>query len=452
VRKGETLAVTPNDSLQLIGRVGQPAAGGAPLGDRLTLILALLLGFGSFFMSWHIVRIGAINLTLSDVAFAGCLVLLAVRGRLNPMPLGEFTHVWILGLTLLLGGMLLGSMIHGDPVRWLVVAGQYLFAYLLLPMVLMSQDRAMLRRYLLYYALGVAASQTIAITASFFFTFRDTSDLLGWDFITGLGRIGAFSGNANWNAACIGFALPILLNAYQHSRIGAKAALLCAVPLIWGLFATASVTGLAATSLAMLLYFGAGTPAMLLRFGLPLALLGGIYVGTGMPLPAAFEQRVGSALSTGNLNEAGTFEGRSALAKEAWKAADRTILVGLGADGFRRASVHGMPVHVLPLLILTEGGIWSALGLAVMIATLAAATLRMLGGDRSDAAMAIAILTVFVVFMFAMPHMYARLWIGPLILALGLGLTSASSPRDPARVPQTRRRRAHAARRRAGAA
>ncbi len=443
MRNGKNTAVTPNDSLQLIGRVGQMASNTAPQGDRLTMMLGLLLGFGCFFMSWHVVRIGAINVTVSDVAFAGCLVLLAANGRLSPMPLGELTHVWLLGLTLLLAGMLLGSMIHGDPVRWLVVAAQYIFAYLLLPMVLAAQDRTMLRRCLLFYALGVAMSQAIAITASFFLTFDDTSDLLGWDFITGLGRIGAFSGNANWNAACVGFALPILLNAYQHRRIKGWAALLCFVPLVWGLFAAASVTGLAAAGLALLVYFAAGTPAMALRFGLPVILLGGIYLSTGLPLPTTFEQRVGSALTTGNLREAGTFEGRSALAKEAWKAADDTVLIGLGADRFRKVSVQNMPVHVFPLLVLVEGGIWSVIGLALMLATLVGTAVRMLRADRSDAAMALAVLTVFGVFMFAMPHMYARLWIGPLLLAIGVGLTRRengtvhlSTPRPLARRPR----------------
>jgi membrane protein insertase Oxa1/YidC/SpoIIIJ len=242
-----------------------------------------------------------------------------------------------------------------------------------------------------------------------------------------MGRIGAFSGNANWNAACIGFALPILFNAYQHHAIKGWAALLCAIPLVWGLFAAASVTGLFAAGLGLLVYFAAGTPAMLLRFGLPVVLLGGLYLGTGMPLPKTFEQRVGSALAAGNISAAGTFEGRTALVKEAWKTADDTVLVGLGADGFRKASIHGMPVHVFPLLLLTEGGIWSVIGLAVMILTLAVIALRMLRFDRSDAAMALAILTVLAVFMFAIPHMYARMWIGPLMLALGVGLAAAGS-------------------------
>ena len=132
----------------------------------------LLLAVAAFLFSWHIFRIGDINFTLSDAALFGCLMLLASRRGLNAQPLGALTPPLLLGLVLLLGGMLAGSAANGNPLRWMVIAGQYVFAYMLVPMILFSADRAWLRRCALFFALGVATAQVIAIAASFFICVR----------------------------------------------------------------------------------------------------------------------------------------------------------------------------------------------------------------------------------------------------------------------------------------
>jgi hypothetical protein len=154
--------------------------------------LGALLAISALMLSWHIVRLGTINLTLSDIALIGCVGLLLIHGKLEPMPFGSLTPLWLLGLTMMQGGLLVSTLLAGEPVRWLIVFAQYLLAYFLLPAVLMSVSRELVWRLLVAFLLGVTVSQAITLTASLFLDYQDTADLLGLDFITATGRIGAF--------------------------------------------------------------------------------------------------------------------------------------------------------------------------------------------------------------------------------------------------------------------
>ena len=411
-------------------------SGFAQVRDRRKLVVRLLTAFAAFTLSWHIFRLGSINLTISDLALIASLGLLLTRGNLNVLPFGRMTNLWFIGLVMMLGALLVSSLVSGDPTRWLVVGGQYIFGYLLLPMIVASNDQAWIRRYLVCFVLGVTASQAIAITASFFFTFDDTQALMGWDFLTGTGRIGAFSGNANANGAMVGFALPILVNALHHRTISLKLALPCAVILIWGLLSSASFTAFSAAMLALVIVYLVANPLKFLQFGLPVAVLTGAFLATDPPLPAAFQNRVAGALESGNLDEAGSYVGRASLNAEAWDIANDTILIGLGVDGFRKVSSNGAPVHNFPLIVLTEGGFVALTGLLMLIGVLLLAALHAVRVNRHDGAMAMAVLAVYCAFTIAVPHMFSRLWIGPVILVLAVSF--ARNSHDPAVAGRTR--------------
>lgn len=384
---------------------------------RMLLVLAV------FTLSWHIVRLGAVNLTASDMAFMACFAILLARGKLNPVPFGSLTNLWCLGLTLMLGSLLVSSIVTGQSARWLIVASQYLFAGLLLPMVLTSEDSGLARKCLVFYVLGVAASQVAGIGASYLLSFDEAYGIFGDSVLTGNGRIGALAGEPNWNGATVAFALPMLINAMRHRQMPALLGLPCAVALGWGLLASASFTGFSAAVMSVALMFAIASPRTFLTFGLPLIVAVGVYILAGLPLPGVFEERVGSALQSGELDKAGTFVGRASLVREAWEIANGTILLGLGVDGFRIASVHGAPVHLFPLLILTEGGILALAGVLLLIGTLFWLALRAMRIHRDDGAMALAAIVVFCIFSFAIPHMYTRLWFGPVILALAPGFS-----------------------------
>jgi hypothetical protein len=77
-------------------------------------------------------------------------------------------------------------------------------------------------------------------------------------------------------------------------------------------------------------------------------------------------------------------------------------------------------VHNIYLLLWTEGGLFALLGwlglmgLAVGIAVLAAVRDRLTGG------LAASVLVVFFIQSTANPHMYARMWIVPVLIVTGI--------------------------------
>ncbi|MVZ98259.1 hypothetical protein EUU23_11195 [Sphingorhabdus sp. IMCC26285] len=410
-------AVYP-DGAQMVGYA-------APL-ERIDRLRQLFLGAACFLLSWHILRVGDFNFTAADFLFLVCFIIFLVRHNLNMMALNVMTAHWCAALSLMLGGLLIGSVFNGDPLRWANIASQYLFGFLLLPMVLMSEDRMWIRKCLLYFVLGVAASQIVALSMANFFSFDQSKELLGPSVVAGNGRIGGLVSDANLNGAVISFAIIALFNAHHHGLIRNIFAILVGAILFWSLLSTASFTAFAATAIATCIYFVSSNLGRFLKVGIPLIIVSATYIGMGFPLPEAFSERVLGAVLTGDLSQAGTFTQRSALIAEAWEMSKDTMFVGLGVDRFRVESIHGMPVHHFWMLLLTEGGLMSFTGLILMFGVLGIMGMRALSLHREDGAMAMAMLAILFIFSTSIPHMYNRLWIAPLMLALAAAFAKST--------------------------
>lgn len=385
---------------------------------RIDRIRQLMLAAGCFLLSWHLLRIGDINFTAADLLFFLCFVIFVARRNLNMMALNSMTAHWCAALAMMLGGLLIGSVFNGDPLRWANIASQYLFGFLLLPMVLMSEDRMWIRKCLLYFVLGVAASQIVALTMANFFSFEQSKEMLGPSVVAGNGRIGGLVSDANLNGAIIAFSIVALFNAHHHGLIRNFFALCVGGVLFWALLSTASFTAFASTGIATCIYFTMSNLGRFLKVGVPVMAFVIAYIILGGPLPEAFSERVLGALTTGDMSQAGTFTHRSQLIAEAWEMSKDTLFIGLGVDRFRVVSIHGMPVHQFWMLLLTEGGLISFTGLVLMFGVLGMMGLRAIQSHREDGAMVLAILAILFIFSTSIPHMYNRLWITPLMLAL----------------------------------
>ena len=408
------------------GKSEPEAAYDPAIGDQVMLVAdsvwtrlaRIALYVAIFFSGWALLRVGSINLTLADLAFAGALFIFLARGDLRSLPFGWMTPFWLVGLVLMLGGLLFSTLVNGDVSRWIVVAGQYLLAFLLIPMVLMGQETSLTRRLPAIYVAGIALSETIGIASTFVFTYSDVVDIMGDGFITGNGRLGAMTGEPNPNGAVIAFALPMLVYCVRTGRISPLMAIVCAVPLIWGLLASGSFTGFSASVVAVGIVLAVSGIRLFVRVALAGIVAGGLFVASGAPLPAAFEERVAGAVSTGDLSQAGTFTDRSVLIQEAWERAESTLIVGVGVDRYREVSHHGAPVHELHLLIWNEGGVFAFLGLVILLACLVAFAFMAITRNREEGAMILAVVAVFMVYTLSIPHMYSRQWIMPVMLAL----------------------------------
>ncbi|WP_373476763.1 O-antigen ligase family protein [Sphingorhabdus sp.] len=396
----------------------QNVVGYAPPLERIERFRQLCLGAACFLLSWHVLRVGDFNFTASDFLFLVCFGLFLVRNRLNMLALNVMTAHWCAALAMMLGGLLIGSVFNGDPLRWANIASQYIFGFLLLPMVLMSEDRMWIRKCLLYFVLGVAASQIVALSMASFFSFEQSKELLGPSVVAGNGRIGGLVSDANLNGAVIAFSIIALFNAHHHGLIRNFFAICVGAVLLWALLSTASFTAFASTGIATCIYFVWSNLGRFMKVGIPLIVCAVAYIALGLPLPEAFSERVLGAVLSGDLSQAGTFTHRSALIAEAWEMSKDTLFVGLGVDRFRVESIHGMPVHQFWMLLLTEGGILSFTGLVLMFGILGMMGIRAFNMHREDGAMALAILVILLIFSTSIPHMYNRLWITPLMLAL----------------------------------
>jgi len=420
-------------------RYRMASRGAAPRGqitqrDRAQIVVRGLLAFAAFFLSWRVLRFSAVNITVSDLALLACAFILVLRGKLNPLPFGNLTLPWFIGLSLMLGGLLISTLANGDAIRWVIVGSQYFFAFAIVPMVLMSTDRKWIRRCAVYYVVGVAISQVIGVTAASFLTFGDAGIPNNPGFVTPTGRVGSMSGEPNPNGAICAFAFPFLINAVQRGDMSWKLALPCALAIVWGLLATASFTGFASSAIAIAIVLGLSGIGTLARVGIPIVLLATAYIALGGPVPEIFGERVIQALVSGDPSKAGTYPGRSVLIVEAWDFAEDNMILGLGADGYRHVSAYGIPAHILHLIILNEGGVIAFLGLETMLLIMVVIGFSVYRENRADGAMCLAVVAVFLIFTMSIPHMYTRVWIVPVFLAFACALARERVVRSQNRV------------------
>jgi O-antigen ligase len=400
----------------------------------LTRIGDIMLMIAVFLSGHAVLKLGGLNFTVSDVAlFAAAAVYLGQR-RFNMVPFGAMTPIWLLGLCTMLGGLFVSSAVHDDLDRWLDIGSQYAVAFYLVPVLLMAVDTRFAQRLVVIYVFGIVASEIVGILSYFYLEPSQTA-FLSPGFIAPNHRIGAMAGEPNPNGATVAFALAMLLYAWRKNMLGIKIVVPSSVILLWGLLLSASATG----ALAAVVAVGASLALMglgrLLRIGLVVAIAAGLYIGSGAPIPQEFQKRVGMAVVTGDLTRAGTFEGRSELIMEAWGQTDKHLLIGMGADKFRDQSVYGQPVHNLHLLIWDEGGGPAYLGLLVMLVMMGILALAGLREKRKEAAMALPVVLVFLIYTMAIPHMYSRFWLLPVFLGLSTIYGRSEMRTQPLRSP-----------------
>lgn len=383
-------------------------------------ILRILLLIGTFLSGWNLLRVGSMNVTVSDIALMLCLAIVATRGRLNLLPFGPLTPYWVGALTMMLGGLFVSSVINGDPLRWVNVAIQYTMAYLLIPILLMGQERRLTQMLPVFFVLGTTLSEAIGIASTFFFTMHDTVGLLGDGFITGNQRLGAMAGQPNPNGAVIAFSLPMLIYSLVKGSMPKLVGLVCGFTLLWGLMLSASFTGFFASMTAIVVTLALIGLRHVMRLGLVLVLAAGLFFASGAPLPKAFQERVGGAVETGDISQAGTFLNRSELITEAWGFAEDTAVIGMGVDRYRELSHYDNPVHNLYLLIWNEGGAVAFIGLIGLLAMLCLFAIGGLRRSREEGGMTCAIVIVFLIYTASYPHMYSRMWVVPIFIALGV--------------------------------
>lgn len=396
--------------------------------ERIVLYLAVFL---SPFIPF---RFSDFLFTVSDLLFAILFCLLLLSGRIPLSPLGRASSLWFLAFSLLMVGLLSSSLVQGDPMRGFIVTSQYFFAYVLLLLVLVRDDPNLIYNFLKVFVLSIFVMDVHGIFM-FFTGGSDPSE--GKSVVTGSGRLATLLGNPNAAAALNALTVPLLLYLWLAGRVVAMAAIPILAVFIATVILTSSNSGIAALTLSVIAFVATSMNRRMLMRIMMLTTVGAVafYFGGTELLPESFQKRVLSGIIEGDVSQTGTFNHRAELMREASSIiAERGIFfVGLGADQFREVSVQAAPVHNMYLLLWVEGGVlaligwllFSAAGLSVGLAA------RMKGADPQAGATLIAILLVFYLAAVAIPHMYARHWLIPVMLSLALAMISLRNRTRP---------------------
>ncbi|MDJ0858249.1 MAG: O-antigen ligase family protein [Dinoroseobacter sp.] len=368
-------------------------------------------------------RLEAAYFTAGDLFGFMTLVVMLLNRSVPLRFYGPATPLWLFSLLLFLGGLLLGSIVQGDPIAGLVVFLQYCYSLIVIPIIISC--RRLEETFLLMRVL-IAAIAVIMLFGAFLIAFVPDA---GPRLISGSGRLRSLLEREN--AAGAMAAIAIMFSVYL--RMVGMFRLLYFIPvlgvLIYGLMLTGSNTGFGATVLGVgtILLLVGGIRAILAA--IVIAIIGGqIVLQYGdFFLPEVFQRRVFGALSSGDIEQAGTFADRFELLHEAVEFSNETLWLGFGADQYRVFSDHGAPVHNTYLLILSEGGIVSLLGLCgFFLSGLALGIGAYTAQDsRARGALTLAMVILLAAVFNSFAHFYARFWHVPLAIAMSLSLPRA---------------------------
>lgn len=386
----------------------------------------VLLQGAVFFAPYIAFRHPDVYVTVSDMLFAAAFLLRLYTGRMAA-PFAHLTWLWLLGLLMLTGGLFIGSVFKGDMVRCLTLVAQYSFAYLIVPLVLLRRPEQEVIRLMKCGVWGMAIMCAIGLAL---YIAGGTQPVA---LFSGNRRFSGFVDNPNAMGVLTVMTLPLLWFLLLSGRMRAIVAIPCMALLVTGIILTSSNTGLYSMVAATLIFFGGRRNFKTL---LALAALGSAVLMFGQDyLPPTFQTRVLSAVQTGDIASAGTFEDRKDLIVEALGMADENLIIGLGADQYRLVSRYGHPVHNLYLLLLNEGGGLALLGYLLILAVpiLASVTARGLPDGKLVLLTTATTVVVFANALMGQPHVYGRVWFLFIFLAVSPALIIAGSPR-PRRI------------------
>lgn len=379
-------------------------------------IMGLLL---STFLSF---RAPGISFTISDFFLTLAILLRCIR-TIPQSPIQSGTSLWMIGISMIIGGLLVGSIAHGNTQEGFVVVAQYFFSLVLLPLVILGRphEEAVLLAKIGIYSIALnCLIGLIAYTVGY-----SGQDDRQFVLVSGSGRITGLVDNPNSLAGLIVLWFPVLwyLGLTREFRPVVFVSLftLTFVALIF----TSSNSSLAGAIIcAVIFLLLLGKLRFILIWSVMAAFVIAIILRWGETiLPATFVRRVLSPILEGDLENAGTFEDRAGLMIEAWRFLPDYMLIGMGGGQYREISPHNISVHNLYLLLANEGGLVALMGLFLVFfaAFFAAVVAKPETPHRRLArATVITITLTFAALAMNYTHVYQRAILLPWIVSIGL--------------------------------
>ncbi|MEP3274894.1 MAG: O-antigen ligase family protein [Stappiaceae bacterium] len=406
--------------------------------DMLELYLAAAI---VFFAPLNFLRHPSFYMTVSDLFVMACILVMLVNRTLPLRPFEALAPVWMTSILMIIAGLMLGSIINGDPTRGLVVTGQYFFALFVLPLVLVARPWGQLILLIKVFVLSIVIS---CLAGVYFIHIDGETNTV---FVSGNGRWRSFMERTNSAASVFAMTIPLVIWLAEQRLVRKTVAMVTFLIILYGLMLTGSNTGILAALFGLGFYFLISITWARFFIGLGLMIATVVIVGAWGEyfLPEVFQRRVLGSLESGNLEQAGTFVDRVELILEALRFSNGTIFLGFGADQYSKISSHGAPVHNAYLLLLTEGGLLGLSGfLLLMIVWFTVPFVnRRPGSSLLTPLICVCIASVFAAMANGTAHFYARFWMIPITLALAISIamTRFGDVPEDLRVKRFARRR-----------
>ncbi len=374
------------------------------------------------FSTFTAFRHPAVLFTASDM-FLTVAVILRCNRSLPLFPLQSASSVWFIGMLMMVAGLSIGSIAHGDPVSAFVVIVQYFFSFVLLPLAILGRPYEEAVTLAKVGVISIALNCLVGMIA--YGVGYSGGESRYFMLVSGNYRVAGLVDNPNGLAGLIVLWFPVL---WYLGLTGA----LRKLPFLalFGLLAITLIYASSNSSLAGAVICGAlflllvGNQRVLMIWGTAVTTMAWISIQWAeFIFPPTFRNRVLSPLLEGDLSHAGTFEDRADLMIEAWRFLPDYFLVGMGAGQYRELSSQGIPVHNLYLLLANEGGILALLGLCFVLgsAIVYAVMARHNVPNRVyGRATVVTVTLTFAALSMNYTHVYQRGMLIPWIVALGL--------------------------------
>jgi O-antigen ligase len=281
--------------------------------------------------------------------------------------------LWFLAGWLIIFGLTVSDLFRGNTLENILkITGQYFWSYLVIPCILFAQPLEVIRSALFAFLWGffisVALGMGIAVVNPAWYQAMTVSEIFAIE-----DRVGSFLGpNAQAKLSAMFLPLVIAYIARRESFIWLWRLWITVIAV--GLLGAASFAGLFSAVVALLgvvllmprlfmktFIWIAVLTVLLIVFVLLVAPL-----RPGNNLEAALT-RLTKPFETNSLEAVPSFQIRFQLMQEALEQIHRSPIVGLGAGKYQQYSTFQISVHNTYLLLWSEGGILSFVGILLFV-------------------------------------------------------------------------------------
>lgn len=364
---------------------------------KLASIKENLLYLGVFLCLMPLFKPFSFNISYGDIVYIllFLLILLQKKIKVNIFNDEKISVFYFLSIFLFFFGLTISSLLDGGAESFFTIFAQYFLLLFILPLIFINIPIDT-KRLLKTYIYSITFIVLFGIYVYFF-----TSTI---DYSIG-GRMGSLFKNPNTLAKTIALSIPLIL--FYHYRYKSNIVLLSLLILLIGLMLASSFGGLISAILSLLLFF-----IFLGRFIGLLKILIGICISviiytTFFNLPEIFTERIIPIISSGDINEAGSYSNKISLMGDAWKAISENPIIGTGAGKYAEENIHNIVVHNSYLLIWVEGGIFSLLGFLGILLSFVILSFRF-KNDKIFFATSLSILFVMIFNFLTNVHFYNR--------------------------------------------